>query len=45
MAFGWTLFVIPFVFVFSGRAAEGDPLSIRLDFRSRSPGAGSISAA
>src|SRR5258708_9709764 len=32
MAFGWTLFVIPFLFVFSGTLLlKGDPLSIALD--------------
>jgi len=32
MAFGWTLFVIPFLFVFSGTLLlKGDPLSIAVD--------------
>ena len=33
MAFGWTLFVIPFLFVFSGTLLlKGDPASIVIDF-------------
>jgi len=46
MAFGWTLFVIPFLFVFSGTLLlRGDPLSIALDLVLAVAGVWFISAA
>src|SRR5258706_6717037 len=46
MAFGWTLFVIPFLFVFSGTLLlKGDPLSIALDLVLAVAGVWFISAA
>jgi TRAP transporter 4TM/12TM fusion protein len=46
MAFGWTLFVIPFLFVFSGTLLlKGDPLSIALDLALAIAGVWFISAA
>jgi TRAP transporter 4TM/12TM fusion protein len=46
MAFGWTLFVIPFLFVFSGTLLlKGDPLSIALDLALAVGGVWFISAA
>jgi TRAP-type uncharacterized transport system fused permease subunit len=46
MAFGWTLFVIPFLFVFSGTLLlKGDPLSIATDFALAVLGVWFISAA
>src|SRR6266849_7906099 len=46
MAFGWTLFVIPFLFVFSGTLMlKGDPLSIAVDVLLAVAGVGFISAA
>ena len=42
MAFGWTLFVIPFLFVFSGTLMlKGDPAMIWSIARPRSPASGS----
>ncbi|TMG88980.1 MAG: TRAP transporter fused permease subunit, partial [Betaproteobacteria bacterium] len=46
MAFGWTLFVIPFLFVFSGTLLlKGDPLSIAVDLSLAVVGVWFISAA
>src|SRR6266568_4578056 len=46
MAFGWTLFVIPFLFVFSGTLLlKGDPLSIAVDLSLAVAGVWFISAA
>src|SRR6266702_1382292 len=46
MAFGWTLFVIPFLFVFSGTLLlKGDPLSIAVDLSLAVGGVWFISAA
>ena len=46
MAFGWTLFVIPFVFVFSGTLLmKGPPLLILVDFFTAAVGVWLISAA
>jgi TRAP transporter 4TM/12TM fusion protein len=46
MAFGWTLFVIPFLFVFSGTLLlKGDALSIALDLSLAIAGVWFISAA
>src|SRR5262245_45369728 len=46
MAFGWTLFVIPFLFVFSGTLLlKGDPFSIALDLALAIAGVWFISAA
>ena len=46
MAFGWTIFVIPFLFVFSGTLLmKGDPLSIALDFALAVAGIWFVSAA
>jgi len=46
MAFGWTLFVIPFLFVFSGTLLlKGDPLSIAVDVLLAVAGVWFISAA
>jgi TRAP transporter 4TM/12TM fusion protein len=46
MAFGWTLFVIPFLFVFSGTLLlQGDALSIALDLALAVTGVWFISAA
>jgi len=46
MAFGWTLFVIPFLFVFSGTLLlKGAPLSIALDLALAIAGVWFISAA
>ena len=46
MAFGWTLFVIPFLFVFSGTLLlKGDPASIALDLALAIAGVWFISAA
>src|SRR5207244_5590969 len=46
MAFGWTLFVIPFLFVFSGSLLlKGDPLSIVVDLSLAVAGVWFISAA
>jgi TRAP transporter 4TM/12TM fusion protein len=46
MAFGWTLFVIPFLFVFSGTLLlKGDALSIALDLALAVAGVWFISAA
>jgi TRAP-type uncharacterized transport system fused permease subunit len=46
MAFGWTLFVIPFLFVFSGTLLlKGDPISIATDFALAVLGVWFISAA
>jgi TRAP-type uncharacterized transport system fused permease subunit len=46
MAFGWTLFVIPFLFVFSGTLLlKGDPLSIAIDATTAVAGVWLISAA
>jgi len=46
MAFGWTLFVIPFLFAFSGTLLmKGDPVSIALDFLLACGGVWFISAA
>jgi len=46
MAFGWTLFVIPFLFVFSGTLLlKGDPASIVLDVALAVAGVWLISAA
>jgi TRAP-type uncharacterized transport system fused permease subunit len=46
MAFGWTLFVIPFLFVYSGTLLlRGDPVLIVLDFVTAVAGVWLISAA
>src|SRR5207302_10230671 len=46
MAFGWTLFVIPFLFVFSGTLLlKGDPVAIVLDLVLAIAGVWFISAA
>ena len=46
MAFGWTLFVIPFLFVFSGTLLlKGDPVIIVIDFVTAVAGVWLISAA
>ncbi|HEY6239309.1 MAG TPA: TRAP transporter fused permease subunit [Burkholderiales bacterium] len=46
MAFGWTLFVIPFLFVFSGTLLmKGDPVSIAVDLFLAVAGVWFISAA
>jgi TRAP-type uncharacterized transport system fused permease subunit len=46
MAFGWTIFVIPFLFVFSGTLLlKGDPLLIALDVVTAVAGVWFISAA
>jgi TRAP-type uncharacterized transport system fused permease subunit len=46
MAFGWTLFVIPFMFVYSGTLLmKGDPLFIIIDFLTAIAGVWFISAA
>jgi TRAP-type uncharacterized transport system fused permease subunit len=46
MAFGWTLFVIPFLFVYSGTLLlHGDPMLIALDFLTAVAGVWFISAA
>jgi TRAP-type uncharacterized transport system fused permease subunit len=46
MAFGWTIFVIPFVFVYSGTLLmKGDPLFIVLDTATAVAGVWFISAA
>jgi TRAP transporter 4TM/12TM fusion protein len=46
MAFGWTLFVIPFLFVFSGTLLlRGDPVSIVIDCATAVAGVWFISAA
>src|SRR6266516_96531 len=46
MAFGWTLFVIPFLFVFSGTLLlKGDPLSIAVELSLAVAGVWCISAA
>jgi TRAP transporter 4TM/12TM fusion protein len=46
MAFGWTIFVIPFLFVYSGTLLmQGDPLLIVLDFATAVVGVWLISAA
>ncbi len=45
MAFGWTIFVIPFLFVFSPTLlANGDPVSIAIDFAAAVIGIWFISA-
>jgi TRAP-type uncharacterized transport system fused permease subunit len=46
MAFGWTIFVIPFIFVYSGTLLlKGDPLSIAIDTVTAVVGVWLISAA
>src|SRR5262249_38951558 len=46
MAFGWTIFVIPFLFVYSGTMLlKGDPFSIAIDFITAVAGVWCISAA
>ncbi len=46
MAFGWTIFVIPFLFVFSGTLLlKGDPVFIVIDFVTAVAGVWLISAA
>jgi TRAP transporter 4TM/12TM fusion protein len=46
MAFGWTIFVIPFLFVYSGTLLlKGDPLFIVIDFATAVAGVWLISAA
>jgi TRAP transporter 4TM/12TM fusion protein len=46
MAFGWTIFVIPFLFVYSGTLLlKGDPLFIVIDFVTAVAGVWLISAA
>src|SRR5262249_60165882 len=46
MAFGWTIFVIPFLFVYSGTLLlKGDPLFIVIDFVTAVVGVWLISAA
>src|SRR5215470_6649729 len=46
MAFGWTIFVIPFLFVYSGTLLlKGDPFSIAIDFITAVAGVWCISAA
>jgi TRAP-type uncharacterized transport system fused permease subunit len=46
MAFGWTIFVIPFLFVYSGTLLmKGDPIFIAIDFITAVAGVWFISAA
>jgi TRAP-type uncharacterized transport system fused permease subunit len=46
MAFGWTIFVIPFLFVYSGTLLlKGDPVFIVIDFVTAVAGVWLISAA
>ena len=46
MAFGWTIFVIPFLFVYSGTLLlKGDPIFIAIDFVTAVAGVWFISAA
>lgn len=46
MAFGWTIFVIPFLFVYSGTLLlKGDPLMIAVDFVTAVAGVWFVSAA